>query len=50
MTEIERKVRLVRRYIHTLKGVDIVDINLKDGEDLAKLDYAYSFAAQYFGS
>jgi flagellar biosynthesis component FlhA len=48
MTEIEQKVQLVRKYIHQKKGVDIVDINLKDGVDLQKLDYAYKIAFNYF--
>ena len=48
MTDIERKVQLVRRYIHHKKGVDIIDINLKDGIDLQKLDYAYKIALNFF--
>jgi flagellar biosynthesis component FlhA len=48
MTEIEQKVQLVRKYIHHKKGVDIVDINLKDGIDLQKLDYAYKIAFNFF--
>lgn len=47
-TAIEQKVMLVRRYIHEFKGVDIIDIKLTDGMDLAKLDYAVQFAQQYF--
>ena len=43
MTDIERKVQVVRQYIYNHKGVDIKDINLKDGIDLQKLDYAYNF-------
>ena len=43
MTEIEQKVQVVRQYIFNRKGVDIVDINLVDGTDLQKLDYAYNF-------
>jgi len=48
MTEIERKVQLVRKYIHIKKSVDIIDIDLKDGLDLEKLDYAYNIAANFF--
>jgi len=47
-TDIEQKVMLVRRYIHEFKGVDIGNIKLNDGMDLAKLDYALKFAQQYF--
>ena len=48
MTEIEQKVLLVRKYIIAKKGIDINDINLIDGKDLAKLDYAYKYAWNYF--
>ena len=43
MTEIEHKVQVVRRYIYENKGVDIIDIDLKDGLDLQKLNYAYNY-------
>ena len=43
MNSIEHKVQVVRRYIYKHKGIDIVNINLKDGLDLEKLDYAYNF-------
>ena len=43
MTEIEEKVQVIRQYIFNRKGVDIVDINLVDGLDLEKLDYAYNY-------
>ena len=48
MTEIENKVRLVRSYIYHKKNIDIVDINLKDGLDLQKLDFAYAIAHKFF--
>lgn len=48
MTEIEQKVLLVRKYIMSKKNVDIIDINLKDGLDLQKLDYAYGIAYNFF--
>lgn len=48
MTEIEQKVQLVRKYIYELKGIDINNINLVYGKDLAKLDYAYKYALNYF--
>lgn len=48
MTEIERKVQLVRKYIHIKKNVDIIDIDLKDGLDLEKLDFAYKIAFDFF--
>lgn len=48
MIEIEQKVQLVRRYIHHKKGIDIVNIELKDGLDLQKLDYAYGIALDFF--
>ncbi len=47
MTEIEIKVQTVRQYIHVRKGVDIVNIDLKDGLDLEKLDYAYGIAINF---
>ena len=43
MTEIEQKAQVIRKYIFNRKGVDIVNINLVDGNDLQKLDYAYNF-------
>ena len=46
--EIEYKVMQVRRYIQEFKGVDIQNINLSNGEDLDKLNYAYKYAKQYF--
>lgn len=48
MTEIDHKVQLVRQYIFGKKNVDIGNINLIDGKDLEKLDYAYKFAFDYF--
>ena len=43
MTEIEQKVMVIRQYIFNRKGVDIVNINLIDGKDLQKLDWAYNY-------
>lgn len=48
MTEIEQKALLVRKYIIAKKGVDIKDIHLVDGKDLAKLDHAYKYAYEFF--
>ena len=48
MHSIDQKVHLVRRYIHHKKGVDIVNIDLKDGIDLQKLDFAYNVAFNFF--
>jgi hypothetical protein len=47
-TEIELKVQTVRKYIYAMKGIDIVNIDLKDGLDLEKLDFAYNIAIKYF--
>lgn len=43
MTEIEHKVQVIRQYIYNNKGVDIIDINLEDHNDIAKLDWAYNY-------
>lgn len=50
MTEIERKVQVVRKYIIVKKNIDIKDIILKDGEDLSKLDFAYRIALNFFNT
>ena len=43
MTDIERKVQVIRQYIYDNKGVDIIDINLKDNLDIDKLNWAYNY-------
>lgn len=43
MTEIEHKVQVIRQYIYNNKGVDIIDINLEDHNDIDKLNYAYNY-------
>ena len=48
MNEIEIKVQLVRKYIFDKKLIDIKDINLVNGIDLQKLDYAYQIAYSFF--
>ena len=48
MTDIERKVILVRKYIFAKKGVDPGGIELRDHNCLDKLEYAYNIAREYF--
>ena len=50
MTEIEIKVNTVVGYIQEKKGVNIGNIKLIDGDDLAKLHYAFNIAINYFKS
>ena len=50
MTEIEQKVNLIVKYIFDKTGININNIILFDGEDLAKLDYAYNIAFEFYNT